>query len=553
MSILVILIAAATSLLGNGGDVTCSTEGDIDADSSCLLQSKALMSSSSGPTELGSSFSFARHIHDTYAEACPKASTTLPLGALFIFAGLVLAQLHRMTSEHSVPEQARSVGLFLMFTGMTNYSMFILDSYHLAEAIGQDASYSGELLGIYFAASGTGSLVMSLLLWVWPPLWKTQPRRILGLTQLITVAGCCIYAWIASYIAYRKVHFVAEVQLLRVWLLVARALCGAGQGLSSSLLQVSFARLTPAPQRPAQMTRFLFSVTLGIGLGPIIVSFMSMLNFCPGVLDDSVTNLATDFEVLGITQLVFASISLGSVLMFYPDLQEAADFVETSQAPPQDKVVKQKVIILACMVNILMRALISSGVEAGTAMLLEEDYRNRDVGIIIGVAFLVCLPIKLLIDWEKVRLSVFQWIRLFCGVSLIGTVVLLHRSRLALIFSTVLLFPSLYLSDGMIRGLAQQHAAPTGSCLDQTGTTLLMMLTIAAGRFCGPWVSRTVLQKTNQTYFAMLQIVLSSIFWLVYEAAVVKPAQAMHEDAKEAIWDGGTLQILTTPRIQTIP
>jgi len=402
---------------------------------------------------------------------------------------------------------------------MTNYSIVILESYQLSKALGHDAAFSGQVIGIYMAAAAFGGLIMSLVLWGYPGVWKQRARELLLFTQISGIIGFSIYAWVTSYVTYNAIGTAAEANGLSTALLVARVISGIGHGIIATLLQVTFAHITPAQERPAQMIRFWFVNTLGIGVGPMIAAAMRLLDFCP-------PGHPPRFELVGLGQLVLSAVSLCSVLLFYPKLHDVEDFVVAdSVAVAAGRATPSRMFVCGCILSTCVRALVTSGVEGATSLLLETQFGfpQQDIGVMIGATFLCCLPAKAALDFSRQRISVVQCIRTLCGVSIFGCCFLFRNSWYCLIFADALLFPALYLSDGIVRGLMQQYALPPGSLLDQTGTTLWSMLLNNIGRFLGPWLARGLLQKVNQTGYAGLQLFLALVFWFVFETMIARP------------------------------
>jgi len=381
------------------------------------------------------------------------------------------------------------------------------------------------------AASAVGALLTSILLWCSPDVWKIHARRVLLGALMLHISGLCISTTAASYVTQTNAKSASQVDGLASALLLGRFISGLGHGLAEMLIQVSFAHLTPAAQRPAQMTRFFLANCLGLGVGPIIASFMEMLSVCP-------LSLLPRFELVGFAQLILAGASVSSVLLFYPNLEDVEDFVDSYSKTDilQSRTDwRKRLIICTCILNSLLRAMVVAGVESGSSLLLEMEFKfpPRTIGIIIAATFLCCWPLQVCIESTRHSISVIQWIRTLCIVSIIGSLLLFPHTSHGLVFAGVLLFPSMALSDGMIKGLMQQYALPTGSYLDQTGAALWHMLLFRSGRFLGPWVVRSLLQNVNQEAYAVVQMFLATLFWLVFEAMIVQPVRAL-DDMTEA-------------------
>merc|ERR1719440_277948 len=218
--------------------------------------------------------------YGTHPHPCPESRATLPLGVLLVVLLMVLGWTF-WGSADDVAETARSAGLFIQFSGMANYSIVILEAYELSKALHNTAAFSGQLIGIYMGTAALGSFVMSMILWKFPDVWKTHSRHVLLFSQLLNIVGFCVYCWVNSYVAFQAISSYNEARGLCTALLLSRIVSGTGHGISSQFLQVSFAHITSPGDRPEQMTRFVFTNTLGIGLGPLISAGLGLLDFCP--------------------------------------------------------------------------------------------------------------------------------------------------------------------------------------------------------------------------------------------------------------------------------
>jgi len=458
--------------------------------------------------------------------SCPRVHALFPAGVLLAMLMLALTWRMHACSNSDIAEKARTISLFVQFCGMSTYSIVILESYQLSKALGHDAEFSGQVIGIYMAAAAFGGLIMSLVLWYHPDIWKLRARELLLFTQMGGMIGFSMYAWVTSYVTYNSIDTADGANDLSNALLLARVISGIGHGIIAFLLQVTFAHITPAHERPIQMTRFWFVCTLGIGVGPMIAAGMRLLDFC------HVQPAHTPrFDLVGLGQLVLAAVSLCSVFLFFPKLDDVEDFVATdSCAVTSGSAPVNRLFFCGCMLNTTVRAIVTSGVEAATSLLLETQFgfSQQDIGVMIGATFLCCLPAKAALDYSRQRTTVSQCTRALCGLSIFGCCFLFRRSWYCLLFADALLFPSLYLSDGIVRGLMQQYALPPGSLLDQTGTTLWSMLLNNTGRCLGPWVARGLLQKVNQSAYAGLQLFLALVFWVVFET-IIAPTHSSAE------------------------
>jgi len=550
-------MAATIFALALSAAILCDVAGqdDVCADhhgetSTCLIQKgriqtmqvgslpdidQATQLLAAGPTQTlrldRQIFVIARDISTFASEipkSCPRIYLAIPLGTFCLILSVVMAW-HGFTKSDAMSssELARRVGLFAQFCGLSNYSIIIIEAYQLSQKLHRGAGFSGRLIGTYMATAVVGSLITSGLLRVSPTIWKTNARQVFVIAQILSMIGFFLYASVTSYMTHNDLSNPEHVQYLATTLLAARATSGAGQGMSSTLLRVTFAYTVPKHERPAQMTIFALVSTLGIGLGPIVAACLRLLDFCPA-------GGPPRYELTGLAQFMSSGFALIGVIAFYPRLDDVEDFSQDSNLAslrlgPEPSYTKQTCIVCGCILTTFLRAMVTSGVEGATSLLLETEYKFElyQIGIIIGATFLCCLPFKFMMDHIRERFTVFEWIRALCSMSFVGSCLLFRRSWQSLVLADVLLFPSLYLSDGMLQGLMQQHALPDGKLFDQTGSTFLAMLLHSAGRFFGPWIARILLDKVNQTGYAALQIMLVVAFWVIAEILVIKPAGAV--------------------------
>lgn len=328
---------------------------------------------------------------------------------------------------------------------------------------------------------------------------------------------------------------------LSVLLLSSRFVSGIGLGLCNQLFPAIFAHITPSPERPKQMTRFLLGNMIGIGLGPTVASGLKILDLCPEGFPR--------YEVVGAVQLVVAFGALISMVFFHPSLKGVQDFVTSQQMLgmatfPPEEVSRRGRLVCGCLVMTFSRAFVVSGLESATALLLEKDYhwQSRHIGIVIGITFLCSVPLKIVHEVLDKRLSSTQWIRLMSYAALLGSPLLFHSigtwlslSRdgcsMILLVADAVIFPTLYLSDGLSIGVMQQNLLPEGSLLDTNHTSLFRLIFTAFGRFLGPYAARWHVDNGDQNQYAMQQLVSSAMFLFVFEV-MVRPLMREESFAK---------------------
>merc|ERR1719362_116247 len=89
--------------------------------------------------------------------------------------------------------------------------------------------------------------------------------------------------------------------------------------------------------------------------------------------------------------------------------------LSASHSEEQAGLCLQSKAVLVCtgLVMNALRGFVISGLEAATSLLLEEEFawRRRDIGVVIGICFLSCIPVKALYENLKGELKLTQWIR----------------------------------------------------------------------------------------------------------------------------------------------
>jgi len=168
-------------------------------------------------------------------------------------------------------------------------------------------------------------------------------------------------------------------------------------------------------------------------------------------------------------------------------------------------------------------------------MLLETEYGwSQDaIGIVIGLCFLCCIPVKSLYDRMQQKLLTTTWIRLSNMVAVMGSLLLFrciceflrlqHHCAFVLLLGDACLFPSLFLSDALTAGtmLKSEHTMPEGSRFDVKHMMLYRFIFMAGiGRNLGPSLARLVIAAGGQDNYASQQFICSMSFIFLFETFV---------------------------------
>merc|ERR1719436_2408539 len=98
--------------------------------------------------------------------------------------------------------------------------------------------------------------------------------------------------------------------------------------------------------------------------------------------------------------LILSCGCLFAVLAFFPDPSDIPTTDEPAALPLATgrlgDVAAREMLIVSCVVLFVLRSFVVSGVEVGSALLLERDFGidRRLVGVAIGFTFIVVLPVK---------------------------------------------------------------------------------------------------------------------------------------------------------------
>jgi len=466
-----------------------------------------------------------RHSEGHTTQTCPAVRLAFPLAAaaLATAAGLVLVFRHVRASEAA--EAARTCVLLPQFVLIMGSTIVVLDSYMLAEAAHMGPGESGQLVGLNWLGAGLGFVSMWAALRQRPALWKEQPRA-------ICVGGLCLNALgvLLYLLGARAIESGAAGEAAAVFVKGARFLGGIGQGVVAQLMVVTVQSLTPSADMGVQMTRVFFVNTVGIGSGPVIAAGAHALTFCPPEQASFVSAPAV--------QLIVSLGALLAVVALFPDISsEALPDQPGGEAPKPgaeegEDLRRRRLLIMCCAVIFLLRNLVVSGVEVGTALLLERDFGfdRRLVGFLVGATFFVAFPVRSAHQRLRERLSLLGQFRLFAGLAALGCLLLLRPVSLvlphgvALLLADSVIFPCAFLADGLSYGALMQNVFPEGSLLDKNHSALWCnLLGFGAGRLGGPWMARWHLEalgSAGQDRYALWQLLACVAALAIFESGV---------------------------------
>merc|ERR1712137_457533 len=96
------------------------------------------------------------------------------------------------------------------------------------------------------------------------------------------------------------------------------------------------------------------------------------------------------------------------------------------------------------------------------------------------------------------RLSLVAWVRLLSSFALFGTLLLTRSARhvlpfapaFMLIVGNFIIFPSIFLSEGLTKGIVMAHVFPQGHALDANGVSFCLLVINSSVRVVAPFASR---------------------------------------------------------------
>jgi len=471
----------------------------------------------------------------------------------------VVKPLLECNDNPGIAQAARWVYLLVNFVLVFNYTFVIMDSYDFCATLGVSQSDSGRMVGNYMLGFCPGAFVMWVIARRTPGLWRSSPRCVLSAGLTCQMVGALTYLAIAS----KATDMARGMDLskdsgavssggssyLAVVLMTCRFISGMGSGICQQFYVASMLHLTPVAERPEHTTRWVFSGMLAIGAGPMIAAGL-------GLLRDNRTSASAamdpDFTQVGYGQVLVVLLAFAAVLGFHPDLESIKDEMERevvddhAETPTNkdmhsqrsvvglDVVSRRVAVVCGCLVMANLRAFGISAVEVVTASLLEDKYGwgTYQIGVVIGLIFLCCIPIRVMHLVLGGRMLVGSWIRIMGIVALFGCCFLFSPACLVsnqtfgmdcagtLVLAGVIVFPTFYMGEALACGILHQHVLPDGSFFDGNHSQLWYNLAQGLGRFLGPWISRWAAEAYGQNVFAMQQMAVTCVFLVVFETFV---------------------------------
>lgn len=425
-------------------------------------------------------------------------------------------------------EIAFVVGCFFALVDSIIFSMVIPDSYDLTVALlplklEGSALFSGVIVGAFKVGTAVGAIPTYFLLRRFPDFWRHYYRQSLVACAAMSLVGTALYATVAFAANLPGEDTTGAKRHLVEVLVFGRLVGGLGAGVRLMLVRTVLTRLSLSEERPALLCRLVFSLTLGVVVGPFANSGVKILYSC-NVLSPRC------FEAAGLAGVALTLCQLGATMALRPLSASRDVLAEEEQAVRAGnlsaaELARRRSVVLHCLLFTLCRSVWFTGLEAATAMILEVHlgWPSKFVGLGIGAAFLVVVPIRTWYQVDRERFTTVGWIKRGLCVALVGSLVLFPHLRwmqastgtvqhtqaasVVLLAGNALLFSS-FLSDGLSQGILSQHLLPREiSVLNlDTMNLAIMVAKIGIGRPLGPHFTRFLVGIGGQNFFALSQV-----------------------------------------------
>lgn len=272
------------------------------------------------------------------------------------------------------------------------------------------------------------------------------------------------------------------------------------------------------------------SMTLGLGLGPLLCSFASWV--C-GAIEPGAR--AAGVSLLFVLLWVFFFVCLLTCIP--EDVQglveakkrydaDADEEKEDDCAVEKLDSCQRQTIWLTSLVYGFERALLVSGLEAATALLLESEFgwSTASIGVSVGSTFLATLPLTVL--GESVQ--TLRWLtqpQVLCicsSVCCLASILLLPQifniktmgpmtPAMLILFADAIIFSTGYLSQGTMDGLAIRASDRTSVYTQENYSIAAEISQNIGARLVGPAVARYLIISRGRESYAALQLLVSAI------------------------------------------
>ncbi|CAE7388756.1 unnamed protein product [Symbiodinium pilosum] len=425
--------------------------------------------------------------------------------ALFIvtsFAGVCLEWLTRGQLYRTL------VALLLIAECLTSatYTVVVPLSYDLATHFGQGSAFSGLMVSAPFAVYLLGALRARCVMISWNQMKVCR--------YALVAYGIYALSTALSAAAVHPPTFLSLSATLRVGLLLALRMSYGLVDSVGDVVQMMVVKVCPQAELGEIIVSIFAANALGFGVGPLL----------SGAIGEMVATSDVELRA-GIPLIVLACLWAVLVMAFYhaiphelgtahmvsgkEDIQESVEDVDAAVSESCDLATSRQVIFWTGLAYAFLCAVLTSSLEAGTALVLERHFHltAQSIGLLLGSAFCAAAPLTVMLSWALPAER--PWPAWAAVPPLIATVLLfkgpyallgLTELRLyAVLAADVVLFSIALCANGAVDAAALQHMAGGTKLYCRENYIIAAATLRAAGSFAGPPAIRILASYGEET------------------------------------------------------
>lgn len=318
-----------------------------------------------------------------------------------------------------------------------------------------------------------------------------------------------------------------------VTIFISQLCAGMSQGLVVTGVRLMVNRLTPPKSQMTVAIVVAVLVCAGTGLGPMLSNSVRVL-----LMTTQSGTPPTTPIVCGVSLSVVAVLSvlwIGLFTLVSPVHNDGMPIPLGTRGPDsqlqlgenlidehvEKKQAAQKKLFITSLIVTTERAWLVAGLEAVTAMVMQEEFEisDRDIGFAVGSCFIIATPFVVLGGFAKqvMKPSTLTVVLGFLVVFLCVLIFhfpaeLLHlRDTASLAFLLVadtLIYPAALTLGGVVQGLALGYAIIPGSRIYSSAVAIGLseMLASGVGRFLSMPLSRLIVARGGRDTYAGVQL-----------------------------------------------
>lgn len=505
-------------------DLSEDEPADADAYDISLLQWTLSMTESE--TGLVSTHAFAtRQMQGGWTNSVAIVAPSL---CGMIMLGTLLWYLHSTSAKStSKEERDRDSACSILHVqngiGMLVYAMAIVDSYDFAEALGKDEVFSGFIVSASNLGSACGNLLAFAVTICCPDIIYKRLCTVNVCATLLLTIGAAAYTLIAW-----------NVRAGTTWMpcvtLLSRFIAGIGEGLISLFTDITYSALLSKAEMAERFVEVTMTRSFAIGLGPGIASLAHVVG------GPSIRTSTLVLPCLLTMQLLFVFVNFPQSLQ----RKNVKDDGFKAEAV-QHQYMRRSIVVAAGVFVSSCRAWSTTSVEVASSLILEEQYAmsTRTIGLLIALPFLLSIPAKSIYASCKNLMTLQSFVRLLEVIVLLGCFGLLDallpilRQWWILLFADALMFPCLYLIEGLVASVVYQQIIPDDPIFNAPNVGIVWIVFIQLSRFVAPPTTRNMIANHGQTGYGLMQMGVLAIMALLFEVGVKRGCDPVNDSLQE--------------------